>query len=94
VQERLELRIRRCYESKFLLTREDQDKVFYKEEKNLIHEDHRFIKAWLRLAERTIRTAKKEAEPTMNSRRLMETFFRWKPPGNKKPHTAAELQPD
>jgi hypothetical protein len=40
-QDRLELRVRRCYDSKTLLTREDQEKVFYREEEDLIKEDHR-----------------------------------------------------
>jgi hypothetical protein len=94
IQERLELRVRRCYEYKPLLMLEDRDKVFYKEESDLINEDHRYIKSWLRLAERTIRMAKKENTPQLNSRRLMENFFNWKPPGDTKKRTAAELQPD
>jgi hypothetical protein len=64
------------------------------EEDDLIQEDQRYIKSWQRLAERTICMAKKEAEPTTNSRRLMETFLCWKPPENNKQRTAAELQPD
>jgi hypothetical protein len=76
------------------LTREDQDRVFYREVDDLIQEDHRYIKSWLRLAERTICMAKKEVRTKTNSQQLIETFFQWKPPGTKKQHTAAELQPD
>jgi hypothetical protein len=74
--------------------REDQDKVFYREADDLLKEDHRYIKSWLRLTERTLRIAKKETEKNSNSRQMMENFFRWKPPESAKQQKADELQPD
>jgi hypothetical protein len=68
IQDHLELCVRRCYDSKTLLTREDQEKVFYREEQDLIKEDHQYLKSWLCLAERTLHIAKRETEKHTNAR--------------------------
>jgi hypothetical protein len=93
-QERLELQVRRCYAVKEYMNREDRDKIFYMEEQDLIRENHRFIQSWIRLAERLIRTVKKQNQNKSNTRRLMENYVKWQPPTNKKKITASELQPD
>jgi phage regulator Rha-like protein len=64
------------------------------EEDELAKEDQRFIKAWLRMTERTIKTAKKEAQQHSNSRKLMESFIQWRPSSKTRRRTASELQPD
>jgi hypothetical protein len=53
-----------------------------------------FIQSWIRLAERLIRTVKKQKQIKSNARRLMENNVKWQPPINKKKITASELQPD
>jgi hypothetical protein len=93
-QDRLAHRIRKCYEWKDKLLRDDREKIFYMEEAELLKEDQRFIKSWLRLAERIIRTVKKEAQQHTNSRKLMESFVQWRKPTNTSRRTALELQPD
>jgi hypothetical protein len=93
-QKRLEHRIQICYEWKDKLTRDDREKLFYMEEDELAKEDQRFIKAWLRMTERTIKTAKKEAQQHSNSRKLMESFIQWRPSSKTRRRTASELQPD
>jgi hypothetical protein len=93
-QDRLAHRIGKCYEWRDQLRREDREKIFYMEEAELLKEDQRFIKSWLQLAERIIRTVKKEAQRHTNSRKLMESFVQWQKPTNTSRRTPSELQPD
>jgi hypothetical protein len=93
-QERLEIRVSRCYTFKDAMKRDDREKIFYMEEQDLIWQDHRFIKSWIRLAERLIRTVKRQELIKSNKSRLMENYVHWQPRSNKKKLTASELQPD
>jgi hypothetical protein len=93
-QERLATRVHKCYEWKDTLTLADRERIFYTDANQLLQEDQRLIKAWIQVAERIIKTAKKENKKSNNSRRILESFVQWKPRSNKKPKTAAELQPD
>jgi ribonuclease HI len=92
--ERIKTRVFRCYEHRESMTVADRERIFYTEAEQLLQEDKRLIKAWLRIAERIIKTVKKENERPNNSRKLLETYLQWKPRTRKKPCTAAELQPD
>jgi hypothetical protein len=53
--------------------------------------DPRFIKAWLKLSERFIRTNKNEAKHHSQEKGMMEQYFKWHPP-NKKSHKRRKLK--
>jgi hypothetical protein len=64
-------------------------------------EDPRYIKAWLKNADRIIRVSKQEACRQTRVKMLMETFFHWQPsskPSRKKSkhiqHLKQDLHPD
>jgi hypothetical protein len=88
---RIHHHVRTFYEKMDQLDTTDRDKIFYKDLENMLQEDSRFIKAWLKLAQRAFTTAKKERAIPGNSQKLMETYFSWKPTSNtnrrKKSHT-------
>jgi hypothetical protein len=77
--QRLQHRIRKYYEMKDLLEQQDKEKIFYKELDELIQEDSRYLKAWLKLAQRIFSAAKREQVRPRNERKLMETYFAWRP---------------
>jgi hypothetical protein len=72
----------------------DREKIFYTEAEQILQGDTWLIKTWLRMAKRIIKTAKKENDRSTNTRKLLETYLKWKPRTNKKIRTAAELKPD
>jgi hypothetical protein len=63
-------------------------------------EDTRYIKAWIKVAQRTFRAARKERKTPRNEQKLMETYFSWKPhedTKNRRPRSARspdETHPD
>jgi hypothetical protein len=57
----------------------DREKTFYKDLEAMLTEDTRYIKAWLKIAQRTFPAAKKEQIKPRNERKLMEHYFAWKP---------------
>jgi hypothetical protein len=52
-------RLKQCYSYQDKLDIQDRTKIFHKDKEELMAEDHRYIKAWLKLAERIIRVYKK-----------------------------------
>jgi hypothetical protein len=58
----------------------DKEKIFYKDVKVMLQEDTRYIRAWLKLAQRVFSVAKKEQAKPRNERKLMEQYFAWRPP--------------
>jgi recombinational DNA repair protein (RecF pathway) len=65
-----------------------------------MQEDARYIKAWLRLSERIIKTNRLESKKNRKEKALMEQYFKWHPPtqGPKKrrklSHQKQDLKPD
>jgi hypothetical protein len=70
----------------------DREKIFYKDREQMLQEDTRYIKAWLKLAQRAFSVAKKEQAAPSNSRKLMETYFAWQPHNKKHRHQTLQLQ--
>jgi hypothetical protein len=77
--QQLQHRVRHYYEKLEQLDITDREKIFYKDVKTMLSEDNRYIKAWLKLAQRTFTAAKRDREKFSNERKMMETFFAWKP---------------
>jgi hypothetical protein len=78
-QRRLQQKVQRYYEMTELLDVQDREKIFYKTLEEMKQEDTRYIKAWLKIAQRAFRAAKKERKTPRNEQKLMETYFSWKP---------------
>jgi hypothetical protein len=97
---RLHYRVQQYYDKMDKLDIGDRDKIFYKDREQMLQEDTRYIKAWLKLAQRAFSTAKKEQAAQGNSRKLMETYFAWKPSNRnhrhqtRTPRSPAETHPD
>jgi hypothetical protein len=78
----------------------DREKIFYKDLEEMLVEDTRYIKAWLKIAQRTFAAAKKEQNKPRNERKLMEHYFAWQPPmkhrscNTKTPRAPDETHPD
>jgi hypothetical protein len=99
-QERLHHRVHKYYDMKGMLDVTDREKIFYKDLEIMLQEDTRYIKAWLKLAQRALAVAKKEQAKPRNERRMMEQYFAWKPPitsrirNQKAPRAPDETHPD
>jgi hypothetical protein len=92
--------VERCYQYANKLSHSDKQKLFHREQESLLVEDPRFIKAWLKLADRIIRVSKQESKRQYKERTFMENFFKWGPsskPSQKRknaPHQKQDLCPD
>jgi hypothetical protein len=53
-QQFLEARVARCYEFEYKLRVEDRTKIFYKTQDEILQEDARYVRAWIKLCERII----------------------------------------
>jgi hypothetical protein len=93
-RERLTVKVRRCYENKEQLNFEDREKIFYADMDTMLKEDTRTIRAWVKLAERIIKSTKKEQLKPTNANKLMENYFQWRPRSNKLIQSPAEQHPD
>jgi hypothetical protein len=101
-KERLVERVKHCFRQQYEVNINDRKKIFYKEEEQIMKEDPRFIKAWLKLSERIIRTNKIEAKNIRRERVLMEQYFKWHPPTQRPKkrrkisgsHQKQDLKPD
>jgi hypothetical protein len=103
-RQRMQHRVRQYYEKSAQLDINDREKIFYKDAEDMLSEDNRYIRAWLKLAQRTFSAAKRERAKPSNERKLMETFFAWKPPERSRqrtlqrniqdPRSPADIHPD
>jgi hypothetical protein len=83
-RQRLQHRVQKFFEMRESLVSSDREKIFYKDMDEIIKEDTRYIKAWLKLAHRIYSAAKKEREKPRNEQKLMEQYFAWGPPISRK----------
>jgi hypothetical protein len=98
----LEMKVSRCYESQDIMTIEDRRRVFQMTEEELMKTDIKHIKQWVRMAERIIRTNKRENKKSQGQRKFMDQYFKWNPPdkkkqtksGTEKLHRKNDLKPD
>jgi hypothetical protein len=73
-------KIDRCYDYKDHLTVLDRTKIFNKEKSELLNEDPRKIKIWIKMAERMIRVHIREVKRISREKDMMEQYFKWHPP--------------
>jgi hypothetical protein len=98
--QRLQHRVRNYYELMEQLDTTDREKIFFKDVETMLSEDNRYIKAWLKLAQRIFTAAKKEQEISSKEKKMMETYFAWKPHDRnsrrrtQEPRSPAETHPD
>jgi hypothetical protein len=65
-----------------------------------MEDDPRTIKTWVKIAERIIRTSKKEHRRQKGQREMMEQYFKWHPPEKVRNKTRSkqrhkqDLRPD
>jgi ribonuclease HI len=78
-RERLAERVARCYEYQDHLQISDREKIFTRDKNQLMKEEPRFIKAWIKIAEGIIKIAKNEKNKQSQERNMMETYFQWQP---------------
>jgi hypothetical protein len=83
-RQRLQHRVQKFFNMRESLDRSDREKIFYKDMDEILKEDTRYIKAWLKLAHRVYSAAKKEREKPRNEQKLMEQYFAWGPPISRK----------
>jgi hypothetical protein len=100
-KERLWQKVESCYQYEEKLSITDRQRIFYKDREELRNEDHRFIKAWQKVARRIIRVSKLECAKQYREKTMMEQYFKWHPPPNKKKqkksrvrHQKQDLKPD
>jgi hypothetical protein len=77
-KQRLESRVRKIFENAHMLENQDRHKIFYKSIDEMLLEDSRYLKAWIKMAQRVMAAAKKEAKVPRNAQKLMESYFSWK----------------
>jgi hypothetical protein len=93
-QQRLHHRVCKYYETRDLLEHGDQEKIFYKDLEDMLHEDNRYLKAWLKLAQRAFSVAKREQVKPRDERKLMETYFNWRPAKTARRQAKEQRAPD
>jgi hypothetical protein len=55
----LKARVQNCFDKQFQIKHADRQKLFRKQQEELMEDDPRTIKTWVKIAERIIRTSKK-----------------------------------
>jgi hypothetical protein len=97
----LEAQVTGCFKQKDLMGIADRNHVFTMTQDELMAENPNYIKAWVKLATRIIRTCKKENKQRLGSRIMMEQYLTWNPPDKTKKrlrkgkqHLKQDLKPD
>jgi hypothetical protein len=101
-RECLATQVELCYSQRHDISISDQNKIFCKEQDQLMQQDARYIKAWLKLSKRIIRTNKTENKKRTREKDMMEQYFKWHPPPQKsrrrdkkvRTHHKHDLHPD
>jgi hypothetical protein len=99
-KQRLHHRVQQYYERKETLSTTNKEKIFYKDVQDMLQEDSRYIKAWLKIAQRVFSAHRKEQSKPQHEQKLMEAYFGWKPSQTttrrkaKDPRAPDETHPD
>jgi ribonuclease HI len=97
------LKVQRCYELQYVMPINDRQKLFQISEEERLKEDPQKLRAWIKLAERLIKTNKREQQDKRGSQRIMmDQYFKWHPPDQRghhktmerKHHRKHDLKPD
>jgi hypothetical protein len=101
MRDRLKMKVERCYSYADTLKLPDRQLLFHLTENELTAEDPRYIKAWLKNADRIIRVSKQEECRQTHEKTMMENYFKWRPssklPRKKRKriqHLKQDLRPD
>jgi hypothetical protein len=78
-QKAMKARVDDCYRRKDQLTITGRNKVFTREQDEIMRENPQHIKAWIKFAERVLRLNKKENQGQTKQRNLMDKYFKWHP---------------
>jgi hypothetical protein len=87
----MEAKIHRCYLMKEKLRLQDQERLFAKEEEDLLQEDPTTVKNWLTIAEKMIRITKRETKARTREKNMMEQYFKWHPPDRTLHHASNSM---
>jgi hypothetical protein len=93
-QQRVHHRVCKYYEMRDLLEHGDREKIFYKDLDDMLNEDARYLKAWLKLAQRVFSMARKEQAKTRDERKMMDTYFNWRPAKTTQRNAKEQRAPD
>jgi hypothetical protein len=83
IQETLQQCVIKCYDTYNNLPVTDRNLIFDRNIEDILREDKRHIAAWLRIAERIIKTVKRESKAPNKASTLMEQYFSWHQPHTK-----------
>jgi hypothetical protein len=96
-------KVQRCYELRYVMPINDMLRLFQISEEERLKEDPQKLRAWIKLAERIIKTNKREQQDKRCSQRtMMDQYFKWHPPDQRghhqtmeqKHHRKHDLKPD
>jgi hypothetical protein len=82
----LEMKVNQCYECQYILPINDRQRIFQTSREDKLQEEPRNIKSWIRMANRIIQTNKQELKKEQGQRKLMENYFKWNPPDQRRHH--------
>jgi hypothetical protein len=98
----IEMKVNQCFERRQFLPFNDQRRLFQKSKADLLAEDLPHIQTWVRMAERIIRTNKRELQRPGKQQKRFEQYFKWNPPDQRRrqheieqsQHRKNDLKPD
>jgi hypothetical protein len=98
----LELKVQECYEWENRLPIDDCRRLFQTSREDKLKEEPRNIKTWICMANRIIKTNKRELKKEQGQRKMMENYFKWHPPdqsgrlqkSSRQQHRKNDLKPD
>jgi hypothetical protein len=88
----MEMKVRQCYAQQHIMPINDRQRLFQMPEDEKLSEDPRKLRAWIKLAERIIKTNKLENKKLQGQRTMMDQYFKWHPPDQRLRHHPVERQ--
>jgi hypothetical protein len=88
MKRKMEAKIHRCYRMKDMLRFQDRERLFTKNEEELLREDPTTVKNWLKIAEKMIRITRRETKARTREKNMMEQYFKWHPPDRTSHHAS------
>jgi hypothetical protein len=65
----LEAKLNRCYAHLDRMSAANRDRIFTKDKAEILQEDEKYIKTWIKMAERMIRVSKREEKHHVNEKK-------------------------
>jgi hypothetical protein len=73
---------------KDMLRFQDRERLFTKNEEELLRKDPTTVKNWLKIAEKMIRITRRETKARTREKNMMEQYFKWHPPDRTSHHAS------